>query len=126
METTQCKDSSGNIVFGCGIGDWNNITSGAIDENGGDGGSMALELPCPMANYGVSPFVIKLFNMVNDKATNSIISWGSSCTTFIIFDEHRFKSEILPCYFKSSRFDSFSYQLNHYVSLSFLTINNEN
>ncbi|GKB82517.1 winged helix-turn-helix DNA-binding domain, heat shock transcription factor family protein [Tanacetum coccineum] len=52
--------------------------------------------------------------MVSDKDTNSIISWGSSSTSFIIFDEQRFTSEILPSYFKTSRLDSFTSQLYNY------------
>ncbi|PWA57032.1 winged helix-turn-helix DNA-binding domain, Heat shock transcription factor family [Artemisia annua] len=64
--------------------------------------------------YGVARFVIKLYKMVSDKDTNSIISWGSSGASFIIFDEHRFTSEILPSYFDTSRLDSFTTQLNNY------------
>lgn len=72
-------------------------------------------------NHGVAPFLIKLYKMVNEEETHSIISWGSACNTFIIFDEQRFIKEILPSYFKTGRFDSFISQLNNYVSHSFLT-----
>lgn len=122
METTQYKEGGG---MSNGIQDWNKITNGT-DGGGDDGfGSLALELPCPMANYGVPPFLTKLFKIVNDKTTDSIISWGST-SSFIILDEQRFKSEILSSYFKTSRLDSFASQLNNFVSLSFLTIYNEN
>ncbi|KAI3682913.1 hypothetical protein L1987_83287 [Smallanthus sonchifolius] len=58
-----------------------------IDDLGGtsQNGPMVLEPPCPMANttqgriddnHGVPPFLIKLYLMVDDQATHSIISWG--------------------------------------------------
>ncbi|KAD6453071.1 hypothetical protein E3N88_07776 [Mikania micrantha] len=65
-------------------------------------------------SYGVPLFLIKLYLMVDDKATDSIISWGSSCTTFIISDDRRFISDILPCYFKTNNFNNFISQLNNY------------
>ncbi|KAI3754509.1 hypothetical protein L1987_54293 [Smallanthus sonchifolius] len=86
-------------------------------------GPMGSEPPCPMANTTrgkiddnqyVPPFLIKLYLMVDDETTNSIISWGSSWTTFVISDEQNFISQILPCYFKTSRLDNFISQLNNY------------
>lgn len=68
-------------------------------------------------NHGVTPFLNKLYSMVDDKSTNSIISWSSSRTTFIISDEQLLISKILPRYFKSNRLDSFFSQLNNYVSI---------
>lgn len=89
---------------------FNNITN----NGGGGNGRTNLKLSC-------TNFLSKLYKMVDNKATNSIISWGSSSNTFIISDEGRFISEILPCYFKINHLDNFTYQLNNYVSISFLT-----
>ncbi|KAL0398426.1 UNVERIFIED_CONTAM: Heat shock factor protein HSF30 [Sesamum radiatum] len=60
------------------------------------------------------PFLWKTFEMVNDQETNSIISWNSTGTGFIIWDQNKFTAEILPRLFKSSNFSSFVYQLNNY------------
>ncbi|KAL0442607.1 UNVERIFIED_CONTAM: Heat stress transcription factor A-2b [Sesamum latifolium] len=60
------------------------------------------------------PFLWKTFEMVNDQETNSIISWNSTGTGFIIWDQNKFTAEILSRLFKSSNFSSFVYQLNNY------------
>nr|KAJ0225934.1 hypothetical protein LSAT_V11C100048040 [Lactuca sativa] len=87
---------------------FNNITNNGGDGGGGGGnGRTKLKLAC-------TNFLSKLYKMVDNKATNSIISWGSSSNTFIISDEGRFISEILPCYFKINHLDNFIYQLNNY------------
>ncbi|KAL2523948.1 Heat stress transcription factor A-7a [Abeliophyllum distichum] len=62
----------------------------------------------------VPPFLIKTFSMVNDSNTNSIISWSSSGTSFIVWDHLQFSAELLSQYFKHSNFSSFIYQLNNY------------
>ncbi|KAK4440085.1 Heat stress transcription factor A-9 [Sesamum alatum] len=61
-----------------------------------------------------TPFLRKTFEMVDDQETNSIISWNSTGTGFIIWDHNKFAAEILPRLFKSSNFSSFVYQLNNY------------
>ncbi|KZV50563.1 heat stress transcription factor A-2-like [Dorcoceras hygrometricum] len=60
------------------------------------------------------PFLIKIYSIVNDPETNSIISWSSSGTSFIIWDHLRFSAEILPMYFKHNILSSFVSQLNNY------------
>ncbi|KAI3740795.1 hypothetical protein L2E82_31269 [Cichorium intybus] len=126
METIQ-EDCGGDSGGSCGgwnhigdiskVGDTNN--GGRSNIITGGNGLKGSEPPYPTRNgtideHGVPPFLIKLYEMVDDKATDSIISWGSSSITFIISDEPRFISEILPCYFKNNRFDTFTYQLNIY------------
>lgn len=67
------------------------------------------------------PFLVKCYEMVSDESTNELISWTESNDSFIIWDESRFSSQLLPKYFKHSNFSSFVRQLNIYVSLySFL------
>ncbi|XP_073154165.1 heat stress transcription factor A-6b-like [Henckelia pumila] len=60
------------------------------------------------------PFLIKTYNIVNDPKTNSVISWSSSGTSFIIWDHLRFSAEILPLHFKHNILSSFVSQLNNY------------
>ncbi|KAL0352938.1 UNVERIFIED_CONTAM: Heat stress transcription factor A-9 [Sesamum angustifolium] len=60
------------------------------------------------------PFLWKTYEMVDDQETNSIISWNSTGTGFIIWDQNKFTAEILPRLFKTSNFSSFVYQLNNY------------
>ncbi|KAI3453193.1 hypothetical protein Pfo_009856 [Paulownia fortunei] len=60
------------------------------------------------------PFLVKCYEMVNDESTNELISWSESNDSFIIWDESRFSSQLLPKYFKHSNFSSFVRQLNIY------------
>ncbi|KAL6566313.1 hypothetical protein OROGR_001928 [Orobanche gracilis] len=60
------------------------------------------------------PFLVKCYEMVNDESTKELISWSESNDSFIIWDESRFTSQMLPKYFKHSNFSSFVRQLNIY------------
>lgn len=60
------------------------------------------------------PFLVKCYEMVNDESTNELISWSESNDSFIIWDESKFASQLLPKYFKHSNFSSFVRQLNIY------------
>lgn len=64
------------------------------------------------------PFLVKCYEMVNDESTNELISWSESNDSFIIWDESKFASHLLPKYFKHSNFSSFVRQLNIYVRFS--------
>ncbi|XWS64062.1 hypothetical protein CRYUN_Cryun06bG0154900 [Craigia yunnanensis] len=55
--------------------------------------------------------------MVDDKATDSIISWTQNNDSFIIWDMIEFSVHLLPKYFMHSNFSSFIRQLKIYVSL---------
>ena len=69
----------------------------------------------------VAPFLTKCYEMVDDEATDSIISWTQpeSCNSFIIWNMTEFSVKLLPLYFKHNNFSSFMRQLNIYVSFSF-------
>lgn len=69
----------------------------------------------------VAPFLTKCYEMVDDEATDSIISWSQpeSCNSFVIWDMTEFSVKLLPLYFKHNNFSSFMRQLNIYVSFSF-------
>ncbi|KZV47502.1 heat stress transcription factor A-2-like [Dorcoceras hygrometricum] len=64
--------------------------------------------------HALPPFLLKIFEIADDPETDSIVSWNSSGTSFIIWDHNKFSESILPKYFKSNVFSSFVYQLNNY------------
>ncbi|KAI3814479.1 hypothetical protein L1987_14119 [Smallanthus sonchifolius] len=63
---------------------------------------------------GPPPFLKKTFEMVDDPGTDSIISWSDSKKSFILWDPHKFSTDLLPQRFKHSNFSSFVRQLNTY------------
>lgn len=60
------------------------------------------------------PFVRKIFQLVSDNNTNSIVSWSDNGTTFTVWNAQAFQKQILPQYFKHSNLCSFIRQLNTY------------
>ena len=73
--------------------------------------------PQPMEGLhevGPPPFLTKTFEMVEDPATDSIVSWSRARNSFIVWDSHKFFTTLLPCHFKHSNFSSFVHQLNTY------------
>jgi len=66
------------------------------------------------ASASVPPFLNKCYEMVDDEATDSIISWSQTSDGFVIGDMTEFSVRLLPKYFKHSNFSSFMRQLNIY------------
>jgi heat shock transcription factor len=65
-----------------------------------------------------APFLTKTYYLVNDPATDDIVSWGEDNTTFVVWRPPEFARDLLPNYFKHNNFSSFVRQLNTYVSSS--------
>ncbi|XVE88255.1 hypothetical protein DITRI_Ditri19aG0055300 [Diplodiscus trichospermus] len=60
------------------------------------------------------PFLTKTYEMVDDRLTDSIVSWSASNKSFIVWNPPEFARELLPRFFKHNNFSSFIRQLNTY------------
>lgn len=67
------------------------------------------------------PFLLKTYTLVEDPATDDVISWNSDGSAFIVRQPAEFARDLLPTLFKHSNFSSFVRQLNTYVCLLFST-----
>lgn len=59
-------------------------------------------------------FLKKLWKMVNDTSAEQIIGWNPAGDGFVIYDQLKFVTELLPQYFKHNNLSSFIRQLNFY------------
>lgn len=87
------------------------------DEGEEEEEAAAAASPRPMAGLnevGPPPFLTKTFEMVEDPETNEVVSWSRDRNSFVVWDPHRFSTDLLPKYFKHSNFSSFIRQLNTY------------
>ncbi|KAI4347520.1 hypothetical protein L6164_008329 [Bauhinia variegata] len=81
--------------------------------------------PPPVENNGEStagdsqrsvptPFLIKTYQLVDDRAIDDVISWNEDGTSFIVWNPTAFARDLLPKCFKHNNFSSFVRQLNTY------------
>lgn len=65
--------------------------------------------------WSVPPFLLKLYDMLENGETNSVVSWSGGGSSFVISDPHLFAVDVLPLYFRHRIFHNFITQLNSYV-----------
>ncbi|MCO5561906.1 hypothetical protein L7F22_015531 [Adiantum nelumboides] len=61
-----------------------------------------------------APFLTKTYQLVDDSATDDIISWNECGSAFVVWHPPEFARDLLPNYFKHNNFSSFVRQLNTY------------
>ncbi|OEL22477.1 putative heat stress transcription factor A-6a [Dichanthelium oligosanthes] len=66
------------------------------------------------AASAVPPFLAKTFELVEDPATDGVVSWGAARNSFVVWDPHAFAAGLLPSRFKHANFSTFLRQLNTY------------
>ena len=88
---------------------------GLLDVDDEDDKPMPLDLAAVAA---VAPFLGKTFDMVEDPATDAVVSWGAARNSFVVWDPHAFAARLLLLHFKHANFSSFLRQLNTYVRAS--------
>jgi hypothetical protein len=64
---------------------------------------------------GPAPFLTKTYQMVEERATDEVISWAEPGRNFVVWKPVEFARDLLPIHFKHCNFSSFVRQLNTYV-----------
>lgn len=67
-----------------------------------------------MKKSSPSPFLLKTYMLVEDPATDDLVSWNSDGSAFVVWQPAEFARDLLPTLFKHSNFSSFVRQLNTY------------
>jgi len=83
-------------------------------ESGVSTATAAEAATAPLCNGGPAPaqFLMKTYAMVNDPATDGIVSWGGpEKKSLVVWNMAEFARDILPKYFNHSNFSSFVREL---------------
>eukprot|EP00347_Sterkiella_histriomuscorum_P008992 403342943 len=64
--------------------------------------------------YHVPSFLLKTYEIVDDKKYDSIVAWSPDGESFVVKKQNEFSETILPRFFKHNNFSSFIRQLNMY------------
>uniref|UniRef100_A0ACD5XM26 Uncharacterized protein n=1 Tax=Avena sativa TaxID=4498 RepID=A0ACD5XM26_AVESA len=63
---------------------------------------------------GPAPFLTKTHQMVEERGTDEVISWGEQGRSFVVWKPVELARDLLPLHFKHCNFSSFVRQLNTY------------
>ena len=93
--------------------DWEDDAVVVVLDAGGRAAPESLRTPPPASQ--VPPFLAKTFELVEDPATDGVVSWGAARNSFVVWDPHAFAAGLLPRRFKHANFSTFLRQLSTYV-----------
>ncbi|MED6169548.1 hypothetical protein PIB30_022333 [Stylosanthes scabra] len=84
------------------------------NNNNSSSNNKGLLLECGRKCNNPPPFLLKTYMLVEDPATDEVVSWNADGTAFVVWQPAEFARDLLPTLFKHSNFSSFVRQLNTY------------